>query len=85
MARSDGGFGEIQIKDSEGKIVLTTVFEPYCLFPEASLKFLSPELKRGDYILTLKVLGERFFWKAKRATYGSKGDYVSVQKILVVE
>lgn len=85
VARSDGGFGQVQIKDAKGDVVLTTIIETYCLYDEASLKFLSPRLKPGDYTLTVTVLGERFFWQAKRATYGSTDDYVSVQKFLVVE
>ncbi len=85
VARSDGGFGEIQIKDHTGKVVLTSIVETYCLYPEASLKFLSPRLPPGDYTLTVTVLGERFFWQAKRAAYGSSDDFVSVQKILLVD
>jgi Glycosyl hydrolases family 43 len=85
VARSDGGFGRIEIKDSTGTVVLTTTIETYCLYRETSLKFLSPKLKRGDYTLTVTVLGEHFFWQAKRAAYGSTDDYVSVQKLLLVE
>ena len=85
VARSDGGFGQVQIKDAKGEVVLTTIIETYCLYDEASMKFLSPKLSRGDYTLTVTVLGERFHWQAKTATYGSKGDYVSVQKILLVD
>ncbi|MEO5716383.1 MAG: family 43 glycosylhydrolase [Luteolibacter sp.] len=85
VARSDGGFGQVQIKDAKGEVVLTTIIESYCLYNEASLKFLSPRLKPGDYRLIITVLGERFHWEAKRATYGSTGDYVSVQKIVLVE
>jgi hypothetical protein len=85
VARSDGGFGQVQIEDAKGDVVLTTIIETYCLYPEASLKFLSPKLKPGDYTLTVTVLGERFFWQAKRAAYGSTNDYVSVQKILLME
>ena len=85
VARSDGGFGQVQIKDAKGEVVLTTIVESYCLYNEASLKFLSPRLKPGDYTLTVAVLGERFFWQAKRATYGSTGDYVSVQRVLLVK
>lgn len=85
VARPDGGFGEVQIKDRAGNVVLSSVMETYCLYPEASLKFLSPKLKQGEYTLTVRVLGEHFFWQAKRAAYGSTGDYVSVQKLLVVD
>jgi polygalacturonase len=84
VARSDGGFGQIQIKDRAGKVVLTSIIESYCLYPEASLKFLSPKLPPGDYTLTVTVLGEHFFWQGKRAAYGSTGDYVSVQKVFVL-
>jgi hypothetical protein len=85
VARSDGGFGQVQIKDSTGNVILTTIIETYCLYNEASLKFLSPKLKRGDYTLIVTVLGERFHWEAKTATYGSTDDYVSVQKVLLLK
>ncbi|WP_442888611.1 family 43 glycosylhydrolase [Congregicoccus parvus] len=85
VARPDGGFGRVEIRDAGGDLVLHSIVETYCLYSEASLKFLGPELERGDYSLTVTVLGERFFWQAKTATYGSHGDYVSVQKILLVE
>jgi len=85
VARPDGGFGQVQIKDHAGHVVLTSIIETYCRYPEASLKFLSPKLPPGDYTLTVTVLGEHFFWQAKRAAYGSTDDFVSVQKVLVVE
>jgi hypothetical protein len=85
VARSDGGFGQVQLKDAGGEVILTSNIETYCLYDEASLKFLSPKLPRGDYTLTVTVLGERFFWQAKTTTYGSKGDFVSVQKVLLVD
>jgi hypothetical protein len=85
VARSDGGFGQVQLKDAKGEVVLTTIIETYCLYDEASLKFLSPKLPRGDYTLAVTVLGERFFWQAKTTTYGSRGDFVSVQKVLLVD
>ncbi|MFT4176447.1 MAG: family 43 glycosylhydrolase [Luteolibacter sp.] len=83
VARPDGGFGRVEIKDANGNVVLTTIVETYCQYHEASLKFLSPTLKQGDYTLTLTVLGERFFWKAKKGTYGSSDDYVSIRKVLI--
>jgi len=85
VARSDGGFGRLTLADAKGDVVLSSIIETYCLYDEASLKFLSPKLKHGDYTLTVTVLGERFFWQAKKAAFGSKGDFVSVQKILLVD
>ncbi len=85
VARDDGGFAELKINNARGETVLSSIIETYCLYTEASLKFISPKLERGDYTLTVTVLGERFFWQAKNAAYGSKGQFVSVQKILVTE
>lgn len=83
VARPDGGFGKVEINDKDGNVVLSTVMESYCLYSESSLKFLSPKLERGEYTLTVTVLGEHFYWEAKDATYSSQGDYVSVQKVLM--
>lgn len=85
VARLDGGFAEVQLADSQGNPVLSTVMETHCKYNESSPKFLSPRLELGDYVLTVTVLGEHFSWKAKKGTYGSAGDYVSVEKFLVAE
>lgn len=85
VARDDGGFGRVELKNARGELVLSSIIETYCLYDEASLKFLSPRLPRGDYTLTVTPLGERFFWQAKTRSYGSKGDYVSVQKVLLAK
>ncbi len=85
VARNDGGFGRVEIKNAAGEVIARTIVETYCLYPEASLKFLSRPLPRGTYTLTITPLGERFFWQAKTTTYGSTGDYVSVQKFLLVD
>lgn len=85
VARPDGGFAEVQLADSNGNEVLSSVIETYCKYNESSLKFLSPRLERGDYVLTVTVLGEHFYWKAKKGTYGSAGDYVSIEKVLVAD
>ncbi|MCA9211194.1 MAG: family 43 glycosylhydrolase [Planctomycetales bacterium] len=85
VARPDGGFGKVEIKNRSGDIIVSTIMESYCLYPESSLKFLSPKLERGDYTMTITVMDKRFFWQAKTRTYGSQGDYVSVQKLLLAD
>ncbi len=82
VARDDGGFGRVELKNTKGELVLSTIIETYCLYEDASPKFLSPRLARGDYTLTITPLGERFFWQAKTRAYGSRGDFVSVQKVI---
>jgi len=84
-ARPDGGFGRVTLTDKNGEVVIETIVETYCRYPETSLKFLSPKLEKGDYTLTIEVLGERFYWEAKTTTWGSSDDYVSISNILIQE
>ncbi len=85
VARPDGGFGRVEIEDGNGKIISSTIIETYCAYPESSLKYLSPVLKPGNYNLTVTVLGERFNWTTKNGkVWGSTGDFVSVDKIVVI-
>ena len=83
VARLDGGFGKVEVLDKSGKVIVSTVMESYCLYPQSSLMFLSPRLERGNYTLRVTVLDKRFFWQAKTRTFGSKGDYVSLNKVLI--
>jgi hypothetical protein len=85
VARPDGGFARVEIEDRSEKIV-STVIETYCAYPESSLKFLSPVLKPGHYKLTVTVLDEHFNWTTKSGkVWGSTGDFVSVDKIVIVK
>src|SRR5690606_21077458 len=84
LARPDGGYAEISIQDQHGKSVVETVVDMYCQYPAATLKFVSPTLKRGRYTLTVTVMGERGNWSDKRRSdYGSTGYVVALQKVLV--
>ena len=84
VARPDGGFGRVEIVDADGAVVLSSVFESYCAYPEASLKFISPVLEPGAYTLKVTVLGEHFNWTTKSGkVWGSTGDFVSLDRVIV--
>ena len=84
VGRPDGGYARAEIKDHNGQTVLSRVFETYCLYPESSLKFLSPVLEPGSYTLTVTVLGEHWQWTLKNGTVtGSTDNFVSVDRIVV--
>ncbi|HTG65273.1 MAG TPA: family 43 glycosylhydrolase [Flavobacterium sp.] len=84
VARPNGGYAQIEIKDNTGKIIQSHMIEMYCKYAESSLKYLSPVLKKGDYTFTVTVLGKHGNWYKKDGTgFGSTGDFVSIDKIIV--
>jgi hypothetical protein len=86
LARPDGGYAQVTILNSRGKPVLTSIVDMYCKYPERSLKFLSPVMKRDSYALIVSVMGEHGNWvDKKKNVYGSTGDFVSLEKFVVNE
>lgn len=84
IGRPDGGYAEIKIQNSTGETILSSLIDMYCKYSESSLKFLSQVLKKGQYKLIVLVVGEHGNWYRKKGTeYGSSGNYVSVNKIIV--
>lgn len=77
------GYGLVILLDKNRKVVLSTLVDFYCAYPETSLKFMSPKLKKGNYTLRVSVLGERWSWILKSGKYTrSGGNYVSLDEIL---
>ena len=86
LSKPNGGYASISLFNSKGKIVLSSLADMYCKYPVASLKFLSPVLPKDDYILTVSVTGEHGNWSDKKKNlYGSTGNLVSLDKIVIDE
>nr|WP_315201484.1 family 43 glycosylhydrolase [uncultured Flavobacterium sp.] len=84
VARPNGGYAQVEIQDHNGKIIQSNLIEMYCKYPESSLKYLSPLLKKGNYKLIVTVAGEHGNWYKKDGTgFGSTGNFVSVDKIII--
>lgn len=84
VARPNGGYAQVEIQDATGKTIQSNLIEMYCKYPESSLKYLSPVLKKGNYKLIVTVVGEHGNWYKKDGTeFGSTGNFVSVDKIIV--
>lgn len=67
-----GGYGEIEILDSNGVSCHKGCVDFYSLVKNQGLQYLSPELKEGSYVLKLTVAGEGGVWYSKNGTrYGS--------------
>lgn len=86
LARPDGGYANVNIRNSKGKTVLTSAVDMYSKYPTLLLKFLSPVFKKDTYTVTVTVLGERWWWKEKSGRLsGSKGEVVSLERVIVIK
>ena len=86
LARPDGGYARVVINNSKGKTVLFSIIDMYCKYPEQSLRFLSPILKKDNYTLIVSVMGKHGNWSDKRKNvYGSTGNFVSLDKLVINE
>jgi Glycosyl hydrolases family 43 len=84
LARPDGGYAAVTIRNNKGKVVLKSIVDMYSKYPTVLLKFLSPVLKKDTYTITVTVLGEKWWWKEKSGKLsGSKGNVVSVDRFVV--
>jgi hypothetical protein len=86
LAQLVGGYARLTLRNRKGKTVLAATLDLYSKYPVAGLQFVSPRLAKDTYTLTVSVLGERSTWSDKRKNfYGSRGDVVAVDKLLVTE
>lgn len=77
-----GAYADITIRDAKGSLVVKTPVDFYSLAPADGLRYITPELKKGAYSLTVKVSEMRPNWSdKKRSDYGSRGYQVSVDEI----
>ncbi|MCS3797208.1 family 43 glycosylhydrolase [Niastella sp. OAS944] len=86
LARPNGGYALVTIRNSKGKVVLTSIVDMYCKYAVQSLKFLSPFLKKDHYTFTVSVMGGHGNWHDKRKNmYGSTGNVISLDKLVINE
>jgi hypothetical protein len=86
LARPNSGYAQVVLQNKKGKIILSSIVDMYCKYPTQTLKFLSPMLKKDNYTLKVTVMGEHGSWyNKKRNLYGSSGNFVSLDKIVINE
>lgn len=86
LIKPDGGYARVELKDSKGNTILKTLIDSYAKQRTISLLFISPIMAKGKYSLTVSVMGEHGNWSDKKKNlYGSTGNNVSVDKIIVNE
>ncbi len=78
------GYANVILKNSRNEEIINTIIDFYSLYEYSSLKFISPELKKDSYTLSIEVLGVHPAWSDKqRSDYGSKDDYVVIESVYV--
>jgi hypothetical protein len=86
LARPNGGYAHVVLQNRKGKTILSSIVDMYCKYPTQTLKFLSPTFKKDRYTLIVTVMGEHGNWSDKRKNiYGSTGDFLSLDKIVINE
>ncbi len=84
LARPDGGYAKVCIRDQKGNTIIESIVDMYCLYPTETLKFVSPALPKDTYTIVVNVMGERGNWSDKRrSNYGSTGYGVALKSIAV--
>lgn len=79
---AENGYARVVLSDKKGKVIVTSLIDMYSKAPLSTPVFRSPILKKGNYVLTVSVTGERSNWSDKRkSNYGSTGNFVSLDKI----
>ncbi len=74
-----GGYGNIEITNEKGDCVFLASIDFYSAVPDSGLRFLSPKLAYGRYILRISVSGENSVCMTKNGTkYGSDDCYIDV-------
>ncbi len=78
-ASDQGGYCRVQIIDREERRVNESVIDFYSAVPMKGIRYVSPRLGSGEYMLCVTVLGEGGEWFKKDGTrYGSKGCRVDI-------
>lgn len=80
----ENGYAKIVLSDKNGKVMLTSLIDMYSKSLLSTPVFRSPLLKKDDYKLTVYVTGERSNWSdKKKSIYGSTGNFVSLDKVII--
>ena len=77
-----GGYARIKITDTDGKTMVDTPVDFYSLAPSSGLRYVSPQLPKGNYLMEVIVSDMKSNWSdKKRIVYGSKGHDIIITEI----
>lgn len=77
-----GGYAQIKIIDSYGRVIVNTPVDFYSLVSASGLRYISPKLSKGRYTLKITVSNMKSNWSDKRKNeYGSKGHEIILSNV----
>jgi hypothetical protein len=80
----NGGYARIKLMDRNRKVISTSITDFYSKYRGCSLNYVSPQLLKGVYNLSVEVLVSHSQWSNKaHAMFGSTGDEIAVAKVIV--
>lgn len=86
FANPMNGYAAISLLNRKGKVMFSSIVDMYCKYDARALKFITPVLPKGEYTLTVSFMAERGNWSDKRKNnYGSAGNYITLDKVLIYE
>lgn len=84
VARRDGGYARILLRDGQGRQILEATVDMYSQYPASSVKFVTPLLAPGTYTLSAQVVGDGWYWVNKKGERsGSRGHAISFERLAV--
>ncbi|MEO7497427.1 MAG: family 43 glycosylhydrolase [Massilia sp.] len=82
VARPDGGYARITLRDKQGREMLSSTVDMYSKFQTSSAKFVTPLLPRGTYTMSASVVGDGWYWISKKGVRsGSQGHAISFERL----
>ena len=81
----NSGYAEVTILDHKKQVVFQTSVDFYSKVPATGLRWLSPILPKGKYILQVRCSEMKPNWTdKKRIIYGSKGHKVEISEVVTL-
>lgn len=82
LARPDGGYAQITVRDGQGKELIASTVDMYSKYPVSSAKFVTPLLPAGTYTISASVVGDGWYWTSKNGSKsGSTGHAISFERL----
>ncbi|WP_154794002.1 family 43 glycosylhydrolase [Occultella kanbiaonis] len=83
-ADDHGGYALVEIRDYSGALVASLLIDLYAGAAESGLRYVGPELPRGEYSVRVTVTGDgSVFYKKDGTRLGTKGCRVALDRLLV--
>jgi hypothetical protein len=78
------GYARITIKNNKGDVVTSSLVDFYSKFPNKGIRYLSPDLPKGQYLIQVEATGIIPVWTDKsKKRFGSFDSYINIEKIVV--